>query len=90
MVVWLCAALFLAERRTGQVVMLLGGLLAIVMAYVHMAGKGIGAFAKANGAYSFTVTLLLLGVLGGLCTVLALRELWVSWRPALVRHAHHV
>lgn len=75
--VWLCGTLILAERRSGHVIMLVGGLLAAVVAYLHMSGKGVGGeFAKTDGAFFFVWTLFALGLTGTFSLVLATLGLW--------------
>lgn len=75
--VWLCAALLLAERRGGLIVLLLGGMLAVTVPALHMNPAGIGArYAETGGAVFFFWSLLALGVTGALSVVLALRGLW--------------
>lgn len=69
LVVWLCGTLFLAERRSGQVIMLLGGLMAAFMPAIHM--RGTGAFVKSSGAFFFIWTLFALGASGTLTVILA-------------------
>ena len=49
MLVWLCGTLLLAGRRSGYVIMLLGGILAAVIPVLHMNGAGVGGdFAKSG------------------------------------------
>lgn len=83
-VVWLCGALLLTERRSGNIIMLLGGLLAMFVPYVHMKGKGVGLasrLAGSSGHLFFVWTLLAIGVLGLFTVILAARELWsLPWR----------
>jgi hypothetical protein len=77
MLVWVCGALLLADRRSGHVIMLLGGLLAAVVPVLHMRGTGVGgAFARSSGAFLFIWTLLALGVIGLCSVLLAIRGLW--------------
>jgi len=74
--VWLVGTLLLAERRSGYVIMLLGGLLAAVVPFLHMRGAGVGGeFAKTSGAFFFVWTLLALGVTGPFSVVLSVRGL---------------
>jgi hypothetical protein len=78
-VVWLYGALLLSERRTGQIMMLLGGLMAMFVPYVHMKGKGVGVasrLAGSSGHLFFVWTLLAMGVLGLFSVILAARALW--------------
>ena len=83
-VVWLCGALLLSERRSGHIIMLLGGLLAMFVPYVHMKGKGVGItsrLANTSGHFFFVWTLLAIGVLGLFSAILAARGLWsLPWR----------
>ncbi|MGO9767667.1 MAG: hypothetical protein ACLPM8_18670 [Myxococcaceae bacterium] len=54
LVVWLYGTLVLAERRSGDVIILLGSLLALVVPVVHMMGKGVGVgsrIANSSGAF---------------------------------------
>ncbi|HYH06505.1 MAG TPA: hypothetical protein VEK11_05515 [Thermoanaerobaculia bacterium] len=73
LVVWLYGTLRLAERRSGHVIMLLGGLLAAVMPAIHM--RGTGAFVRSGGAFFFIWTLFALGAIGTLTVLLAARGL---------------
>ena len=73
LVVWLSGTLLLAERRSGHVIMLLGGLLAAIMPAAHM--RGTGAFVKSSGAFFFIWTLFALGATGTLSVILAARGL---------------
>lgn len=73
LVVWSYAALLLAERRSGRIIMLLGGLLAALMPAIHM--RGSGAFVKSNGAFFFIWTLFAVGTSGALSAILAARGL---------------
>jgi hypothetical protein len=73
LVVWLCGTLLLAERRSGRVIMLLGGLLAAGMPAIHM--RGTGAFVKSGGAFFFIWTLFALGATGSMSVILAARAL---------------
>src|SRR6266478_8257887 len=41
-VLWLYGTLVLAERRSGYIIMLLGGLFSLVVPIAHMRGKGVG------------------------------------------------
>jgi hypothetical protein len=83
-VVWLCGALLLADRRSGQIIMLLGSLLSVFVPYVHMKGKGVGLasrLANSSGHFFFVWTLLAIGVLGLFSSILAARGLWnMPWR----------
>jgi hypothetical protein len=83
-VVWLCGALLLSERRSGHIIMLLGGLIAMFVPYVHMKGKGVGTasrLAGTSGHFFFVWTLLAIGVLGLFTVILSARGLWsLPWR----------
>ena len=73
LVVWLSGTLLLGERRVGQVIMLLGGLLASLMPAAHM--RGSGAFVKSSGAFFFIWTILAVGATGAMSAILAVRAL---------------
>lgn len=76
LVVWLCGALILAERRSGHVIMLLGAILAAGMPLIHLRGAGLGgAFARQPGAFFFIWVVFALGVSGTFSIILALRAL---------------
>jgi hypothetical protein len=79
LVIWLYGTLVLAERRSGQVIILIGSLLGLVVPVVHMMGKGVGVggnIAKSSGAFFFIWTLLALGVTALFSVILAVRALW--------------
>jgi hypothetical protein len=76
-VVWLIGTLMLAERRSGYVIMLLGGLFAAAMPVLHMTGAGYGAIAKSSGGFFFVWTILAVGVTGTFAMILSARALWV-------------
>jgi len=78
-VVWLYGVLLLSERRSGQIIMLLGGVVAMFVPYVHMKGKGVGQASRlvgSSGHLFFVWTLLAIGVLGLFSVILAARGLW--------------
>ena len=83
-VVWLHGILMLSERRSGYIIMLLGGLLSMFVPYVHMKGKGVGVasrIANTSGHFFFVWTLIAIGVLGLFSAILAARGLWnMPWR----------
>lgn len=78
-VVWLYGTTVLAERRSGYIIRLVGGLLSIGVAVIHMKGKGV-AFASrvahSSGAFFFVWTLIALGVIGLFSVILSARALW--------------
>ncbi|MDQ3684970.1 MAG: hypothetical protein M3430_05140 [Acidobacteriota bacterium] len=83
-VVWLYAALVLAERRSGYIILLLGSLLSLVVPILHMRGTGVGVasgIANSSGGFFFVWTLIALGVTGLFSVILSARELWsLPWR----------
>jgi len=48
--VWLYGTLVLGERRSGYIIMLLGGLFGLLVPIAHMRGKGLGVAALAGPA----------------------------------------
>jgi hypothetical protein len=60
------------ERRAGQVITLLVGLLAAGMPVIH---RGAGAVAKSSGGFFFIWTLFALGALGTVTVILSARRL---------------
>ena len=72
LVVWLYGTLVLAERRSGLVIMLLGGLLAAAHARHPLEA---GRIRKSSGAFLFIWTLFALGATGTLSAILAVRGL---------------
>ncbi len=76
---WVYAALVLAERRSGHVIMLIMSLLASGLPVIHMMGRsGLtgGATAKSAGALFFALTLLVVGVTSACSVILSARGLW--------------
>ena len=71
-----CGTLLLAERRSGHVIMLLGGLVALGMPIIHRNNGFTATVAKAPGGVLFIWTLVALGVAGGLAMILSARGLW--------------
>jgi hypothetical protein len=76
LVVLLYGTLVLAERRSGQVIMLLAGLLAGAMPVMHMRGAHYGEIAQSAGGFFFVWTLWALGGLGGVTVILSALGLW--------------
>lgn len=76
-----CGAALVPERRTGQVIMLLGGVMAAGMLPLHMRNGYKPEFLDRPGALLFTFTLYLLGVMGLYTIILAIRILKQGSRP---------
>jgi len=77
--VLLYGTLVLAERRSGYIIMLIGGLIGLGMPVIHMVlARTVVAneVARARGDYFFVWTLLALGVTGLFSFVLSARGLW--------------
>ena len=68
--------LLLAERKSGHVIMFLGGLAALGMPLIHRNNGFKPAIATAPGGIFFIWTLVALGVTGGLTMILAAHGLW--------------
>ena len=80
-VVWLYAALVLAERRSGYVIILVTSLLLMGVPVIHMRGVGVGFGTTRSGAFFFVWTLLALGVTALFSVILSARGLWsLQWR----------
>ena len=77
-VVWLFGTLVLAERRSGYIVMLIGGLLAAAMPVLHMMGARYPAIVTSSGGFFFLWTLFALSVTGTFSVILSTRALWTS------------
>jgi hypothetical protein len=71
-----CGTLLLAERRSGHVIMLLGGLAALGMPIIHRNNGFTPTVARSPGGLLFIWTLIALGVTGGLAVILSARGLW--------------
>ena len=71
-----CGTLLLAERRSGHVIMLLGGLAALAMPVIHRNNAFTATVARSPGGIFFIWTLVALGVTGGLTIILSARGLW--------------
>ena len=79
LVTWLYGTLVLAERKSGYIVMLIGGLAALGMPVIHMAlARTVvdNEIARARGNYLFVWMLLALGVTGLFSLILSVRGLW--------------
>src|SRR5687768_7512870 len=71
-----CGTLLLADRRSGHMIMFLGGLAMLGMPFIHRNNGFTPAVAKSPGGLFFIWTLIALGVLGGLVMILSARGLW--------------
>ena len=78
LVVWLYGTLVLAERRSGQVIILLGSILGSGVPVIHMMGAGLvgGRIADTSGVFFWVWTLMALGVTSTFSVMLSARELW--------------
>lgn len=83
-VFWLYGTLVLAERRSGYIITLLGGLFSLVVPLAHMRGKGVGItsnIGKHSAYFFFVWTLIAIGVTGLFSVILSARGLWsLPWR----------
>ncbi len=70
-----CGTLLLPHRRSGQVIMLLGGVMSAGMLPLHMRHGLRPEFLQTSGALSFIWILYLLGVMGAFSILLAVLEL---------------
>jgi hypothetical protein len=77
-VVWLFGTLVLTERRSGYVIMLLGGLFAAAMPVLHMTGARYPAIATSPGGFFFIWSLIVVGVTGTFAVFLSARALWLT------------
>src|SRR5688572_7624156 len=78
-VFWLYGTLVLAERRSGYIITLLGGLFSLVVPLAHLRGKGVGvtsSLANSSGHFFFVWTLIAIGVTGLFSAVLSAHGLW--------------
>ncbi|MBC7897115.1 MAG: hypothetical protein H7066_16980 [Cytophagaceae bacterium] len=74
LLVWVCATLLLAERRSGHALVLLASIFAAAMPILHLRSLN-GEFARREGALLFLWTLFALGTSGLFGAILAVRAL---------------
>ena len=74
--VWLIGTLVLNGRLLGYLIMLLGGLFAAAMPFLHMRGVHYADHVKSSGGFFFLWTLIVVGAVGILTFILAARALW--------------
>lgn len=83
-VLWLYAALMLAKRRSGYIIILLLSLFSMIVPVIHMSGKGVGAgsrIAGTHGGFFFVWALIAIGVIALFSVILSVHGLWnLPWR----------
>jgi hypothetical protein len=77
-VFWLYGTLALAERRSGYIIMLVGGILGFGVLVLHMMGAGMigGRIAKSSSVFFWVWSLIALGVTSTLAALLSAHGLW--------------
>ena len=79
-VVWLFGTLVLFERRSGYIIMLLGGIFGLGVLILHMRGAGLVGGRIANAGeiriFFWVWTLLALGAISTISALLSARGLW--------------
>jgi len=75
LLVIVCGAVMLRDRRSGTVIMLLGGVMAAGMLPLHMRNGLRPEFLAKSGALLFIWTLYVLGVTGAFSMILAIQSL---------------
>jgi len=82
LVVLLSGPLVLGARRSGYIVMLLGGIFGLGVLVLHMQGAGIigRRIAGTSGIFFWVMTLIALGTTSSITAILAGRELWRTRR----------
>jgi hypothetical protein len=75
LLVYLCGTVLLSGRRSGYVIMLLGGLFAAGMPVLHLSSPRFGIVPRPGQPF-FLWTLIALGVIGMFSVILAALELW--------------
>jgi hypothetical protein len=78
LLVWLYGTLALADRRSGLIITLLGGILGLGVLVLHMTGKGLigGRVAvDSSGAFLWVSITILLGVLSGFAAIVSAHRL---------------
>jgi len=82
LVVWLVGTVVLAERRSGYVITLLGGILGVGVLILHMQGAGLVSrrIADTPGIFFWVWTLITLGVTSALSVVFSVLGLWRKLR----------
>jgi hypothetical protein len=81
--IWLYGTVMLDEKRSGQVIMLIGSLLAIMMPAMHVSGPDgpfTGTLTRSGDPYLFVWTLQAIGVTGIFSLILAAQGLWNQQR----------
>ena len=81
--VWLYAALVLAGRRSGYIILLLLAIVGTGIPILHMAGAGLVStrIANSHGAFFWVWQNFTLGVISACSVILAVRGLWsLPWR----------
>ena len=82
---WSSGVLLLRDHQIGRVVILVGGLVALVVPLVHLNGRAYGdEFLKTDGALRFIWTLYMLGPIGAVVLIGAIREI-VGTRSRVVK-----
>ena len=76
LIVVACGTLLLGDRRSGHVIMFLGGLASLGMPLIHRDNGFTAVVARSPGGLFFIWTLVVLGVVGGLAMILSARGLW--------------
>ena len=78
LVVWLYGTLALAERRSGYIITLLGGIFGLGVLVLHMTGAGMvgGRISNSSGILFWVWTLIALGVISTVSAILSARGLW--------------
>ncbi len=75
LLVAVCGAVLLRERRSGKVIMLLGGVIAAAMLPIHMWNGLRPEFLERGGALLFVWILYVLAVIGAFSVILAIQAL---------------
>ena len=75
---WLYGTLVLGGRRSGYIVMLIGGTFGLGVLILHTTGRGMvgGRIANSSGVLFWVWTLIVLGVSSSLAGILAVHGLW--------------
>ena len=73
LLVLVCGAVFLRERMSGKVIMLLGGVMAMGMMPLHMRNGMRPELLEKSGALLFVWTMYVLCVIGGFTVILAVQ-----------------